>query len=105
MYTWRASSVSVQQIVSPPVLTFTDVGQHTTIVGHARNRDVRHQCGIRDRPLGEWMNTRRTEWNEPVSQMACHRIVVPTEKEISPRSGRSHGKAHRKWRGLCTREK
>jgi hypothetical protein len=89
----------------PLVLIFTDVGQHTTIVGHARNRDVRHQCGIRDRPPGEWMNTRRTERNEPVSQMACHLKVVQTAKDSSPGSGRSQGISHKKWRGLYTREK
>jgi hypothetical protein len=48
---------------------------HTTSFNHARNRDVRHQCVFQDRHVGESVNTRRTEWNEHMSQMASDRVL------------------------------
>ena len=69
------------------------------LVGKTKTNRIRRQesCGIQ--PINEWVERRRREWNEYVTEMDAERLIKISRNNI-PAGRRSPGCPKRRWSDL-----
>ena len=68
-----------------------------TKIDRIKSQKIRISCG--NEPINEWVERRRTEWDEHVRRMDAERVETISSGNITARR-RSRGRPKRRWSDL-----